>query len=147
VSWRINPFGSVSEVWGCTMPHPNEARLRDAMEAGLRGDMEPMRAISDSKMVWHVSGRGPLSGDLNGLDAVMAWGGQLFERSGGTWKEELLEVMANDDSAFMRTTYRATRGGRSIEDYSVNVFRIQNGKVVECWVYFGKPYDFDNFWS
>jgi len=129
------------------MSHPNEARIRNALEAALRGDMDPLRSLSDPKMVWHVSGRGPLSGELSGLDAVMAWGGQLFERSGGTWKEDLLEVVASDDAAFMRTTYRANRGGRSIEDHSVNVFRFHGGRIVECWVFFGKQYEFDDFWS
>lgn len=132
---------------GMVMEHPNEKRIRNAMESAGRGDMEPMRAICDPKMVWHIAGRGPFSGDLNGYDAVMAWAGQLFERSGGTWKEDVLEVAATDDAAFMRTTYRATRAGRSIEDYSVNVFRLRGGRIVECWVYFGKQYEFDDFWS
>jgi len=117
------------------------------MEAMLRGDVEPMRSMSDPKMVWHISGQGPFSGDLNGFDAVMAWGGRLFEQSGKTWKEDILEVAANDDSAFMRTTYRGARSGRSIEDQSVNVFRLRGGQIVECWVYFGKQREFDNFWS
>jgi len=131
----------------CYMPHPNEVLIRKGFEAFMRGDPEPMRAASDPEMVWHVSGRGPLSGDLKGFDAVLAWGMQLVERSGGTWKEELLEVAANDDSAFMRTTYCATRGGRAIEDQSVNVFRVRGGKFVECWVYFGKQDEFDTFWT
>jgi uncharacterized protein len=129
------------------MPHPNEVLIRNAFDASLRGDLVPLRSMVDPKMVWHVSGRGPLSGDLNGFDAVRAWGAQLFERSGGTWTEEILELVANDDIAFMRTEYRAKRAGRSIEDQSVNVFRIRRGQIVECWVFFGKQHEFDDFWS
>jgi len=101
----------------------------------------------DPQISWHVSGHGPLSGDVNGFDAVLAWGAQLFERSGGTWHEEVLEIVANDDTGFMRTTYRATRGGKSIEDQSVNVFRLHAGRILECWVFFGKHYEFDDFWA
>jgi uncharacterized protein len=129
------------------MPHPNEVLIRNAFVASQHGDVVPLRSIFDAKVVWHVFGRGPLSGVLNGFDAVLAWGAQLYERSGGTWKEELLEVVANDDTGFMRTTYRATRGDRSIEDQSVNVYRIRAGQIVECWVFFGDQYAFDEFWS
>jgi uncharacterized protein len=129
------------------MTHPNEVLVRNAFDASLHGDLVLLRSMVDPKMVWHVSGSGPLSGDLNGLDAVLAWGAQLVERSEGTWSEEILDVAANDDTAFMRTAYRATRRGRSIEDQSVNVFRVHGGQIIECWVFFGKQYEFDDFWS
>ena len=92
-------------------------------------------------------GRGVLSGDFRGFDEIAKWGAQLYERSGGTIREELHEVVASDSTAFQWVTYKATRGERAIEDESVNVYRIRSGKIAECWVYFGKPYEFDNFWS
>lgn len=129
------------------MSHPNEVLIRNAFNASLGGNVAPLRSMIDARIAWHVSGHGPLSGDVNGFDALLAWGAQLFQRSGGTWHEEILEVIANDDTAFMRSTYRARRGERSIEDQSVNVFRIREGKIVECWVFFRDQYGFDEFWS
>jgi uncharacterized protein len=128
------------------MSHPNETLIRNAFNASMRGDLVPLRSMIDPGIAWHVSGRGPLSGDFLGFDAVLAWGAQLFQRSGGSWHEDILEVVANDDTGFMRSQYRATRGDRSIEDQSVNVFRIRDGKLVECWVMFGDQYGFDEFW-
>jgi uncharacterized protein len=127
------------------MAHPNETLVRNAFEAFMRGDAEAARSAFDSHVVWHVSGRGVLSGDFRGFDEIAKWGAQLFERSGGTLQEELHEVLANDGTVFQWVTYRATRAGKSIEDESVNLFRIRSGKIVECWVFFGKPYEFDNF--
>jgi uncharacterized protein len=129
------------------MSHPNEALIRNAFNASLGGNLVPLRSMIDPQISWHVSGHGPLSGNLNGLDAVLAWGAQLSQRCGGTWHEEILEIVANDDTAFMRSIYRARRGVRSIEDQSVNVFRIREGRIVECWVFFGDQYGFDEFWS
>lgn|GEM_PF-3478840 len=127
--------------------HPNEALLRKAFEASLGGDVAPLRSIFDPKVNRRVSGHGPLSGELNGFDAILAWGAQLFQRSGGTWKEELLEVVANADAAFMRATYLATRQGRSVEGQSVNAFRIRAGQIVECRVFFGRQHGSDDFGS
>ncbi len=125
------------------MPHPNEIVIRNAFEAFMRGDLDAARAFFDPKVAWHVSGRGPLSGDFHGFDAIADWGGRLAQSFGGTFREDLLEVVANDDVAFQRVVYRATRGDRSIEDLSVNVYRLRRGKIVECWVLFGDAYGFD----
>jgi len=127
--------------------HPNETLIRNAFLAFMRGDVEAARPAFDSNVVWRVSGRGALSGDFRGFDEIAHWGAQLFEKSGGTIREELHDVVANDTTAFQWVTYTATREGRTIEDESVNVYRIRDGKIVECWVYFGKPYEFDELWS
>jgi ketosteroid isomerase-like protein len=129
------------------MVHPNETLIRNAFNAFMRGDVEAARSVFDPNVIWRVSGRGALSGEFRGFEEVVRWGGQLFERSGGTIREELHEVVANDSVAFQWVTYTATRGNTSIEDESVNVFRIQKGKVVECQVYFAKTEEFDRFWS
>jgi len=129
------------------MAHPNETLIRDAFLAFMRGDVEAARTAFDSNVIWHVSGRGGLSGDFRGFDAIAGWGAQLVEKSGGSFREELHEVVANDTTAFQWVTFWASREGRKLEDESVNVYRIRDGKIVECWVYFGKPYEFDNFWS
>ncbi|MGD0588669.1 MAG: nuclear transport factor 2 family protein [Thermoplasmata archaeon] len=130
-----------------SITHPNETLIRNAFAAFMRGEAGAARPAFAPEVVWHVPGRGPLSGDFHGFDEIARWGGQLYERSGGTFREELHEVLANDSTVFQWVTYKATREGRTIEDQSVNVFRILNGKVVECWVFFGRVYDFDAFWS
>ena len=129
------------------MPHPNETRIRETFAAFMRGDVKPAQSLFDRNVVTHVLRHGPLPGDLRGLDAFLAWGGQLFELSGGTFSEELLGVVADDRTGFQRGVFRATRKGRTLEDHSVNVYRFDQGRVVETWVFFGNPSGFDDFWS
>jgi transcriptional antiterminator Rof (Rho-off) len=140
------PFFS-PERCGKVVPHPNEVRIRNAIEAMLRREPSPDPTLWDPKMVWHVFRHGLLPGELNGGAEVQAWASELDKRSGGTIKEELLDVAANDQTGYMRTKYRAERGGRSIEEQSVNVFRFHSGRVVECWVFWQNPEGFDDFWS
>lgn len=128
---------------GPSAAHANERLIREAFGAFMRGDMAAARTYFDPSVTWHVTGRGPLSGDFHGFDEIAGWGGRLVERFGGTFREELLEVVAGDAVAYQRVVYRGSRGGRSIEDLSVNVYRLNRGKIVECWVLFGDPYGFD----
>jgi uncharacterized protein len=129
------------------MQHPNEKRLREATEAIIRGEPPPDPSLFDSNMVFHVFRHGLLPGELHGLEEIQAWGAELYKRSNGTFKEKLLDVAANDETAYVRTKYSAERNGRSIEEQSVNVYRFQGNQVVECWVFWQNPEGLDDFWS
>lgn len=129
------------------MTQHNADVIRKGFDAFMRGDMETARSIFHPDVTWHVAGRGPLSGDYRGFDAIAGWGSQLFERSGGTFSEELVDVLANDSWATQISRYRAERQGRRIEDQSVNVYHMVGGRVKECWVYFSDVKRFDEFWA
>jgi ketosteroid isomerase-like protein len=129
------------------MAHPNVEVIRKGYDAFMRGDMETARSIFQPTVVWHVPGRGPLSGNFRGFDEIARWGGQLFERSKGTFREDLVDIVADDKWAMQVTTYQAERNSRHIHDQSVNVYRMVDGLVAECWVYFGDPKGFEEFWA
>lgn len=129
------------------MPHPNETRIRDTFAAFMRGDVGPAQSLFDPNVVTHVFRHGPTPGDLKGLDAFLEWGAELAELSGGTFREELLEVVADETTGFQRGLFTATRNGSIIEDQSVNVYRFRGGRIVETWIFFGNPKGFDDFWS
>ena len=131
------------------MAHPNEAMIRAAFEAFGRGDLETMQ-----KQYWtedirfHVMGRGPLSGDVDGSAAVVEWLGGLAEATGGTYRAEALQdVLANDERAVALYTARAERDGQGWEDETVLVMRIQDGKIAEQWSYLADQYGADEFLS
>ncbi len=127
--------------------HPNADRIRAGFDAFMHGDAESARSLFTKDVVWHVSGNGPLSGDCHGFDAITAWGGRLAELSHGTFREELVSVVADDNWAVQVATCNASRNSQVIEDSSVNVFRMVEGEVAECWVLFGDVKSFDRFWK
>ncbi len=129
------------------MTHPNAETVRKGFEAFRRGDMETARSVFHPNVIWRVSGRGPLSGEFRGFDEVARWGAQLYERSTGTFGEDLIDILANDSWAIQMATYHAERLGRKIQDYTWNVFHMVDGRVSECWVYFADTQGFDDFWS
>ena len=87
----------------------------------MRGDVKPAQNLVDPNVVTHGMRHGPAPGDAKGLDTFLARGAKLSELSGGSFTEELLEVVADDQTAFQLGVFRATRKGRSIEDHRVNV--------------------------
>ena len=77
----------------------------------------------------------------------MTWLGRSFEASGGTIHVQLHDVIGNDEHVVALTTIRAERVGRTLQDNTVQVFHIQDGKATEVWTHPADLYATDEFWS
>src|SRR5262245_52668858 len=97
------------------MTHPNEELLREVIAAIQRGDMAALKSNYFAEGIrYHVAGRSPISGDYQGTDEVLEFFGRLFELSGGTFRLELHDVIANDQHGVALVSVRAEREGRQL---------------------------------
>jgi uncharacterized protein len=129
------------------MAHPNEELLRRAFDAFAKGDMDTLREVTDQDAVWHTPGRNQLSGDHRGVDAILGFFAKTMELTGGTFRAELHDVVANDDHAVAIYVSRAEREGRTLEDRNVLVIHVRNGKFAETWLLSDDQYAADEFFS
>ncbi len=107
--------------------------------------MEAVAGLMSDDVVFHFPSRGPLAGDHQGRDQVLATIAKQVELSGGTFRVELHDVLANDEHVAVLNVARAERGDGSWEDNSVLVFHIRDGKVSEFWLHPGDQYAADQF--
>jgi uncharacterized protein len=130
------------------MAHPNEDFIREGYAAFGRGDVDALQHRFFAEDVrYHVPGRSPLAGDYEGVAQVLEWLGRQFALSSGTISAEVHDVVGNDNHAVSLITVRAERGGKQIEDNSVQVFHVRDGKVSEFWSHPADLYAMDEFWS
>ncbi len=130
------------------MAHPNEDLARRGYAAFAAGDMATLDDLFADDIVWHVSGRGPLSGDYEGKEAVIAYFGRLAQETGGNFRIELHDMLANDEHVVALTAASGERQGRSLDNArGVQVFHIRDGKVTESWFHSGDQYADDEFFS
>jgi uncharacterized protein len=129
------------------MAHPNEDLVRRGFDAFSKGDVDALRELFDQDAVWHAPGRSPLAGDHRGVDAILGFFARTMELTRGTFRVELHDVLANDDHAVALYTVRGEREGRTLEDKSVLVSHVRNGKFVETWGYSEDQYADDEFFS
>src|SRR6266496_3675082 len=130
------------------MAHPNEQRLRDGFEAFSKGDLDTLRnEYLAPDIVWHSPGRNQLSGNYEGIDQVMGLFGRLVELTGGTFRQELHDVLANDEHGVTLATATAEREGKTFRNNGVLVFNLKDGKVTEAWLHPGDQYAADDFFS
>ena len=129
------------------MTHPNEELLSRGFEAFSKGDMGAVAALFADDIVWHSPGRGPLSGDHRGRDQVLGLFAKQAELTGGTFRVEVHDLLANDEHGVALTTARGERGGKAWEGKSVLVFHVREGKATEVWLHPDDLYASDEFFS
>jgi uncharacterized protein len=129
------------------MAHPNEDLVRRGFDAFSKGDVDTLRELFDQDAVWHALGRSPLAGDYRGVDAILGFFARTMELSGGTFRVELHDVLANDEHAVALYTTRGEREGRTLEDKSVLVSHVRNDRFIETWGQSEDQYAVDEFFS
>ena len=58
--------------------HPNVARIRNIYAAFANGDLAAVNDVFAEDLVWHDAGRGQLSGDYRGREAVFGFFGNAW---------------------------------------------------------------------
>ena len=125
--------------------HENETVVRAGYDAFSRGDMDAFRQLFAEDIVWHVPGRSQIAGEYKGIDGVIGYFGRSMELSGGTFRVEVHDVVANDDHVVGLHTASGQREGKSLHDDGALVFHVEGGKVREVWQLFGDQYANDDF--
>jgi uncharacterized protein len=129
------------------MTHRNEQLLRDGYAAFEKGDLDALRGLFTDDITWHSPGRGPLAGEYKGIDQVFGLFGKVVELSGGTFRNELHDVLANDEHAVALVRARGERNGKTLDDTQTHVFHVSDEMVTEVWLESGDQYANDEFWS
>ena len=127
--------------------HPNEELVRRGYEAFGTGDMATLNELFADDIVWNAPGRNQLSGTYRGKDEVFANFQKVAELTGGSFKLDIHDVLANDDHAVVLIHSTGEREGKKLDDKGVQVFHIKGGKVTEEWLHPGDTHANDEFWG
>jgi uncharacterized protein len=129
------------------MAHPNEELMRRGYEAFLGGDLAALSELLSDDIVWHAPGRNPLSGTFRGKDEVLGQLAKVMELSGGTFSLEIHDILADDEHAVVLVRATAERNGKRLDDTSVQVWHVADGKATEQWLHPWDLYAADEFWN
>ena len=85
---------------------------------------------------WHAGGSNQLTGDYRGFQEVMGFFGKVMELSGGTFRGEIHDVVANDTHGVVLVTFHGERDGQTVALRSADIWHLADGKVTEHWSFF-----------
>jgi ketosteroid isomerase-like protein len=125
----------------------NRRLIEGAYAAFARGDIPAVLKVLDPRILWHVPGRGPLSGNYLGHQQVVAFFQHFQELSGGTFRIRIDDVLANEHRVLVLVTESARRRNREWSSAQVHAWTIEDGKASVFWQFQGDQQTEDEFWS
>jgi uncharacterized protein len=117
------------------MANSNEDLLRRGYEAFGSGDLDTVLSIFDPDIVWHSGGANQTTGDYRGHQEVMGFFGKIMELSGGTFRLEIHDILANDKHGVVLLTAHGERDGQTLAVRESNIWHLADGKATEFWVF------------
>jgi ketosteroid isomerase-like protein len=127
--------------------HPNADVVREGFDRFVQGDVGGLLGLFADDAVWHVPGSNAVAGDYRGRDEIVAFLRRTAELTGGTYRVELLWVVADDEHTV--AVYRAQGerdGGRTLDIEQALLIELRDGLWADIRA---QPLDqgaFDAFW-
>jgi len=128
--------------------HPHITLIRRGYDAFNKGDVETLRQILAKDCVQHVGGDNLASGEFKGVDAMLAYYGQLAELTGGTFRA-VPELLTTDGHGHVIVVHHltASRGGKTLDQRGTLLFQIAGDKAVDLLQCDEDLEESDRFWS
>jgi len=111
--------------------HPNAKLVRELVEMLVRDDLAGVSERIADDVVWHyIGGAEPVRGK-----EAMIMGLRASRNADWTITAQIHDVTASDDHVVALLKTHATRGGRTLDCDTAEIYHIRDGKVSAHWAY------------
>jgi ketosteroid isomerase-like protein len=129
------------------MAHALEESIRKAYAAFGRGDVDGYLEPCTPDFRFNIPGHGAIAGTYHGRDGMYALAAKAMEGTGETFREDVEDVLANDQHAVVLARHYFTRNGRQHEYLTAHVYDVRDGMLAECWEQPRDPAAFEVAWD
>ena len=130
------------------MDTKNTDIARAYFHAVQTGDMATLGKLIDEKCVWHQPGANQFSGERKGRGAIFEMLGGMMQASAGTFAiDKVHAIMGNGDKVAASIHFSGHRDGKAMAMDGVDVLRIQDGTILEVWLFSSDQAGEDAFWG
>jgi len=128
------------------MAHANETKLRELYAVFAAGDLGGFLDGCTDDVVFAVPGYATVSGTYT-RDEFEPWIGEVIGRTGGTFREDILDVVANDEHAVLLLVHTFQRDGESHEYQTAHLIEFRDGKIARFTEHPGSMREFETAWG
>ncbi|MGO5139537.1 nuclear transport factor 2 family protein [Streptococcus alactolyticus] len=117
-------------------------------EGLIAGDFPAVFETMADDIIWHQPGQHATSGTHIGKEALGAHLASFAQKTNGTFKVITNWVSENGDLVAANVTFLGTRtDGTELDMNGIDLFRIENGKIQEVWLFSSNQELEDEFWG
>jgi ketosteroid isomerase-like protein len=125
--------------------HPNAELWRRAQAAFSSRDFSALREFWSDDIVYHFPGKRRLAGDYRGIQAVVAFFGELVATN--VQITEVHDVLASDEHVVALVRGTVSRHDQEMSIDGANVYYVRDGKITEAWLLSTNEAALDEFLS
>lgn len=130
-----------------TTNHPNAVVYRRAADAFREQDLDTLAETISEDVAWHIPGTTWFARKFVGRDNLLAYLGEVMERTKGTFRLIDDLVSGCDDHVIAVQRFGVTVDGESREFACTSVMNFADGRQVERWFHFHDLEAFEAFVS
>ena len=128
------------------MAHANEDRLRELYAIFARGDLPGFLDGCTDDVSFTVPGNTPSSGTFTKATFV-DWITGIFGQTNGTFREDVLDVFANDEHGILLLHHEFDRDGARRQYETAHVVTFRGGKIATWQERPNSLADFEDAWG
>ena len=128
------------------MAHPNEERLRDLYAVFAKGDLPGFLEGCTDDVTFTVPGNTPGSGTFTKATFI-DWIVGVLGQTGGTFREDVLDVFANDEHGVLLLHHEFDRDGAHREYETAHVVTLRDGRIASWEERPGSLREFEDAWG
>ncbi|WP_017966634.1 nuclear transport factor 2 family protein [Rhizobium leguminosarum] len=118
------------------------------IKAVQTGDQATLGELLSPQVIWHQPGNNQFSGTKNGIAEFGAMMGAMMAKSGGSFAITHAHCyLANGDLVAIEIEFAGQREGAKVDQPGIDLLRVQDGKIVEVWLFSSDPEEEDQFWG
>ncbi|MFN0155805.1 MAG: nuclear transport factor 2 family protein [Gaiella sp.] len=125
----------------------NARVVRRIFDAFAARDALSLRDVFADDAVWTVPGDGVMAGTFSGPHEILRFLGRLPRETDGTYRSELIDVLASEGRAAAFYRARGERSGRTLDIEQLLLFEISGGLVTRVTALPCDPVAFESFWA
>jgi ketosteroid isomerase-like protein len=128
------------------MAHPNEQKLRDAYATFATGNLQGFLDACTDEVTFNVPGTSQASGVFT-KPQFIPWITRIVSATGGTFREDVLDVFANDEHGVLLLHHAFDRAGRHYEYRTAHICELRGGKIAKWTEHPGSLAEFEAAWG
>lgn len=127
-------------------PHPNVEVVNNMTSAIFSNDHDTLAATLADDFTLHIRGAVPPAGDHHGVGGLLEAIGDLMDVAGGDIEIEREFIAGADEWVAEWECARLGRDGKRLASMNSFVYRFDDGRISEMWMYLGaSPAEFEAF--
>jgi ketosteroid isomerase-like protein len=129
------------------MAHAHEELLRQAYADFARGDLAAYLARCTDGITFRVPGRSIVAGTYPRERFASDMIARVMEGTRGTFRETVLDIVANDTRGVVLARHEFERNGRTHGYNTAHVYRIEGGRLASFEEYPEDLHAFEDAWA